>query len=218
MSNRKIVEELGRLYEAAEQEEQRLAVLQALGRLGIWATLRLERALYDESPVVRAEAARLLGEIPDWRPTSHLLRMLQYDSAPIARAAAAEALGKLYQPRLPHEKPLGHDDYWAPYHKKEVPAQLVYAMLTDESWRVRAAAASALGFLNQWDAAKHLAKALKDEDHEVRAAAALALGKLRAYPYKGEIEVLLHDQHPQVRDAAVRAVEMIENPIAFIGR
>jgi len=211
MSNYQLVEQLYRLYKTAEQESQRLAILQALGRMGVWATTRLEQALYDACPAVRAEAAKLLGDIPDWGSTNHLLRMLQHDSAPICRATAAVALGKLFQPFVPEIPPLNHDGYWAGYFKKEVPAQLVRALLTDESYRVRAAAARGLAHLGNKENAKHLAVALKDEDHEVRAAAALALGTLKVFPYIGEVGRLMHDPHPEVRRAAQEAVQALES-------
>jgi HEAT repeat protein len=211
MSNYTLSKELRRLYKAAQEEHQRIAVLQALGRLGVWGTLGLKEALQDEYPRVRAEAARLLGDIPDWTPTYSLLQMLLNDDAPTCRASAAEALGKLYAPRLPHERPLGHDDSWAQYFQKEVPAQLIRALLEDESWRVRAAAARALGYLQDKENAKHLARALRDEAHEVRAASVEALGSLRVYPYIGEAKRLLHDPNPAVREAAERAVKMLES-------
>ena len=211
MSNYTLCKELVRLYKAAKEERQRIAILHALARLDVWGTIPIQQALDDECPAVRAEAARLLGGIYDWRPSYSLLQMLQQDEAPVCRAAAAETLGKLYAPFVPEDPPMGYDNQWTRYFRKEVPTQLVYALLNDESYRVRAAAARALGYLGDKENAWYLCQALKDEDYEVRASAAEALGALKVFPYIGEVSRLMHDPHPKVRHAAEKAVQMLES-------
>lgn len=82
-------------------------------------------------------------------------------------------------------------------------ARLVEA-LKDESWRVRANAAVALGFLGTGssDAWRGLAEAVEDSDARVRGAAAYSLGKIEVRPSDTVVilsKLLIEDPVPDVR-------------------
>ncbi len=80
---------------------------------GLWGIAQLARKdpqhsalltelLADTDPEIRAQAARLIGDVRDGRAAGALLSLLD-DSSPRARFFAAEALGRIaYRPAVPH--------------------------------------------------------------------------------------------------------------------
>ncbi|MGD0898684.1 MAG: HEAT repeat domain-containing protein [Thermoguttaceae bacterium] len=115
----------------------------------------LTAALKDQSPPVRAQASESLGRLGDRRATAALLSAMN-DSEEAVREAAAEALGRLGNPAAlgPLVKALGSRDAGV----RRAAAQslgrledaraldaLRGALRDDPHWRVRQAAAAALG-------------------------------------------------------------------------
>jgi HEAT repeat protein len=91
---------------AARRSDHQLARIHGLWGIGQLARKDAQQAplltefLADADPEIRAQAARLIGDVRDGRAAAALLPLLQ-DSAPRARCFAAEALGRLaYRPAV----------------------------------------------------------------------------------------------------------------------
>ncbi|RLC74389.1 MAG: hypothetical protein DRI61_16715, partial [Chloroflexi bacterium] len=78
--------------------------------------------------------------------------------------------------------------------------------LRDEDWRVRKAAAEALGRIGSQEAVPYLQKALKDEKAPVRQAAAYALGRIGSQKADSSLIEVLKDEKWYVRQAAAEAL------------
>ncbi len=88
------------------------------------------------------------------------------------------------------------------------------AALKDAEWRVRKAAAEALGAIGDARAVEPLIAALKDEEWDVRAAAAKALGAIGDARAVEPLIAALKDAEWRVRLAAAEALGKIKDPRA----
>ncbi len=86
------------------------------------------------------------------------------------------------------------------------------AALADDDWRVRAYAATNLGFVDAPEAAAALTDRLDDPAWRVRAAAAYTLARTTAAPSTDRMLALLDDPAWQVRLAAVELCERVRTP------
>jgi HEAT repeat protein len=157
----------------------REAAAEALGRIGDKRAVEpLIKALGDSLGFVREASAEALGRIGDKRAVEPLIKALG-DSERYVREAAAEALDKLgWEP--------GEDEngvwYWiAKLDWKKcvalgpIAVEPLIKALGHSDWKVREAAAKALGRIGDKRAVEPLIKALSDGGWDVRRAAAEAL-------------------------------------------
>ena len=192
----------------------------ALGKLtkSPAAAAALLPALSDESPAVRAEAARSLGRLPAVGAARPLLAALKDPSAAV-RATAAAALGKLGQPEA---------------------VEPLIAALTDQDWRVRGEAATSLGQLKSPRAVTPLAALVRErripltsqaddrdverttraiheaQDRFVRRRGILALAAIGEPALDPLIEVLHDTVHAgELRGLAARGIGEIGGPAAI---
>jgi HEAT repeat protein len=149
----------------ADSEEERIALLRSLGRMGhaqttepLLAILKTEK---DEEVV--AECLRALGLLPSDKVVDPLLEYLKSDNAEY-RAAAASALG---------------------FTKSRKAVAPLENALNDKSQKVRANAAFALGKIGHKDSLWKIQKALENEkDTFVTRMMRLAIEELMAVPGK----------------------------------
>ena len=157
-------EDLRAILTAMEQEDRWAAerMADAIVRFGPTAVPVLSNYVLigEQPPLVAARhvttAVRCLGQIGDLRGETAILTALHGDD-PIQRLKAAEAL----------KQPWGDRS-----------ARALVGVLTDEDWRVRAQAATALAAYDYLPAVPALAAALNDEAWWVRQNAATTLGKI----------------------------------------
>jgi len=179
---RQLDELLGALAQAPDDAARREAARQLVA-LGERAVPRLVTELVADGP-----AAQVAGEVlarigPDAVPA--LLTVADGADEAAARRAMT-ILGRIGDPRA---------------------ASLLVNAGGQQSWRTRAAAASALGLIAQEDAVQTLAKLLQDPDEDVRRCAAVSLGRRR--DGAGAEEALigaLADPAFAVRNAAAEAI------------
>ena len=148
--------------------------------------------LDDERPLVRAAAARALGEMGDTRSTGRLSQLAVEDAYATVRTACAVALGDLADADA---------------------SEALQELLEDEEASVRAAAAVALGELCDTEAAEVLGEVLlNDDDASVRVSACEGLAgcacAVAQYGSKGQREFLFSEQAlAALREAADRDLD-----------
>ena len=158
---------------------------------GLWGIAQLARRdqqhsglltefLSDADPEIRAQAARLIGDVRNGRAATALLPLLE-DGSPRARFFAAEALGRLaYRPAVPHivkmladnndrDPNLRHAGSFALSRLGDAPA--VAALSSHRSRAVRMAAIVALRRMRH----PEVARFLTDADEQVVTEAARAI-------------------------------------------
>ncbi|MDW8071139.1 MAG: HEAT repeat domain-containing protein, partial [Anaerolineae bacterium] len=148
--------------------------------------------------------------LPAWREP------LQLVAAALPPAQAEALLRRVLTARSPYEHSLHRDLFRAaelagagaliPPRLREEMRQRLSRALRDENWRVRWAAAKALGKLGDAQAVPALLAALQDEDWRVRVAAAEALGKLGDAQAVPALIAALRDEDADMRRAAVEAL------------
>jgi len=147
------------------------------------AVAPLLRALRDNEPQVRAQAALSLGATGHETAEKVLVKMLSSDADASVRAACADALGDLENPGAG--------------------AALASALASDKSDDVKINAAEGLGKLNYDDGVEDLALALKNKNPQVRIAAADGLGGFYGLPAARTLAgIMLLDPDPKVRASA----------------
>lgn len=194
-------------------------------------------ALEDSQETVRAEAARMLGQIRDTQAVEPLRAMLENDAAVKVRGRAAYALAYI-EPGLETLKTTGAAGIEALLtatrdHERSVRLRAIWALgqlkaeqaikpLADmleggASAPEKRRAAEALGQIGSTSAADSLIMALQfDADDGVRAAAAEALGRLDDRRVVSMlVRSLHHDAIPVVRASAARALEWAGSPNAI---
>lgn len=146
--------------------------------------------LYDTSPVTREISAwwlrrRIFGVFGAGQVYEQTLNTLKSDPSAQKRAYAAQALGEfLAEPGI---------------------AACAQAIATDQDPGVRAAAAAALGRLN--DAGNGaLSKALADSDSTVRVAALKSAGRINVFDDSAGLVRLTSDAGPTVRRRAIEVI------------
>lgn len=228
------------------QWQDRHTAAAALGRIGPAAretvpilTLVLEN---DPDDRVRGAAAVALGHIADDTAIKALLKAYHCNSSTGVRLLAGRVLQDVNFDAIvlilddPNQEMRIYVAEWLGYFSTEpkdaVPA-LIWILEQDADWRVRHAAAGALGLANPcchikvWaeSALSALARALREDgDERVRGAAAVALGELapgcrnldiaiKALAYAAE-----EDEHPGLRAIAVTVLADIgpEEEIALV--
>jgi hypothetical protein len=180
-------------------------------------------ALDDPDPVVRGQAAEVLGNIGDGRAVAPLTVALR-DPDPYVRSDAAKALGLIGMGKLVDRRTveamivaLGDPDY---YVRSEAATALGYVRagravlplltaLRDPEPRVRSDAALALGSIEDARAVDPLIDALGDADADVRASAARALGWIGSLWTAEPMRQLLRDESASVREAVREALSDI---------
>ena len=191
----------------------RRAAAEALGRIGdARAVEPLSAALKDTDNGVRYHAAEALGQIGDPRAVEPLSAALK-DTDSGVRYRAVEALDRLgWQP----DRSEVGAAYWAAKHAWDncvrigAPAvEPLSAVLGDEEWSVRQAAAGALGRIADACAVEPLVAALRDADGRVRQAAAEALGQIGDARAVESLIATLNDQFYSVRQTTAGALDKL---------
>lgn len=161
----------------------------------------LTAALFEETPKVRATAARALGQIESDQAFPYLLKALRDEDAWV-RYHAAQALGKLgLQKQSAHEREVA-SHFQTPF---EALAQLAQ---TDPVNPVRAAAAEALGRLGGDRAVPILSLLVEVDDGggDVARAALTALGQIDHASALPPLLRALNSPNPDRRTDSVRAL------------
>lgn len=166
--------------------------------LGHRAFDTLTAALSQDTPKVRATAARALGEVDSERALPYLLTALQ-DGEPGVREGAARAIGKLTVgvAGVLSTEALNQSGFGA----------LARVVQTDSVSAVRAASAEALGRLGGERAIPILASLLEvEEGGDVVRAALMALGQLQHSQALPPLLKALNSPNPERRADSVRAL------------
>lgn len=167
----------------------RVEAVRTLEALGTPALMdHFEILLHDENGLVRAAAARALGEQGQYDSTASLVAAL-CDVEWRVRASAALALGKL---------------------RKPISLGPLVQLLYDEDESVRATAVWALGQLETCTPVEILEVALHDKDALVRAAGVQALGKMNKPIPEELLTLALRDEDESVRATAMRIQEELK--------
>lgn len=204
------------LQDGAENLELRRTVAFYLGRLRDHRAVEPLLALAadpEQDRIVRRNALLALGELAD-RQSFDVMVSLLHD--PEVSNTASTALQSLHDPRAIDQllPTLGSDDaQWRLYvaaivGKVGEPAvEPLLALLNGADWRVRAGAATALGFTEDQRAAGPLTSlALQDSDSRVRREAAASLGFLDDAPVVPTLVTVLEDEDVHVRLAAMQSL------------
>jgi HEAT repeat protein len=205
---------LSAAMEGAPPERRRELLRRAAGSRDADARALVVRALDDDSPRVRLDAAALVADARITEGAPALVRWLD-DPTPAARLAALRALVALRATAaLPSLARMLSDADVAIRAEAVRAAAAVGGVdatvalldrVSDPEASVRVEAARTLGELGDARAVFTLLGALQDAAPEVRAAAALSLGRLGdARALRGLVS-LVHDPDADVRVAAVRA-------------
>jgi hypothetical protein len=150
--------------------------------------------LYDSNAKTREIAAwwlrrRIFGVFGEGDVYQQTLQTLQTDSDPVRRSYAAYALGEFFaSPGI---------------------AACATALVTDGDARVRSAAASALGRLND-DGGGALGKALSDSDPSVRLAALASAGRINSFSSVSALAALTTDTSGDVRRRALEVLDALD--------
>jgi hypothetical protein len=150
--------------------------------------------LYDANAKTREIAAwwlrrRIFGVFGQGEVYQQTIQTLQTNADPVMRSYAAYALGEFFASP-------GIDACAA-------------ALVTDGDARVRSAAASALGRLND-DGAGALGKALGDADATVRLAALSSAGRINAFSSASALAGLTSDTSADVRRRAIEVLDALD--------
>ena len=155
----------------------------------------LVRALADDVPGVREDAAYALGQLGAPSAVAPLGARLLADPAPDVRRMIAWSLGQL--------------------GSRAATAALNSAVVGDSSAGVRAMAVWALGQLGDPASVTALAAAVRDDaSGDVRGRAAWALGTIAARPAPPSLIAALTDAEPEIRYRAAWALGQIADPAA----
>src|SRR5579883_1931586 len=172
------------IWEALEHGEK----LECLDCIPLVAPL-----LYDANPHTREIAAwwlrrRIFGVFGQGEVYQQTINALQSDPDPVRRSYAAYALGEFFAaPGI---------------------AACAAAVTGDQDARVRAAAASALGRLND-DGSGALGKALSDSDPGVKLAALHAAGIINSFSSVTAVAALTTDASGDVRRSAIETLDAL---------
>lgn len=153
-------------------------------------TTTLRGQLNSPDPVVRANAAKRLGELRDKEAVPHLVKLLK-DTVPMVRFEAILALGKVGD--------------------REAIQPIFEVAKGDKREDVAMAATKALADIGN-SATDPLIKLLTSHRAVVRMTAARGLGRLRISPAVEPLIRLLGDRDPNVRRAAISALRRIGDP------
>ena len=176
----------------SEQEWQRMALSENLGRLPAKKTYELARRLLDDpSPEVREAVLRSLDPTAS-EQMQELLLDGSRDSDAWVRQAAVEALGKL--------------------QKSETRGRILELLAQDEDFLVRAAAAEALAGHQVEDVRQALIEALKDAKPSVRLQATHALFAHEQLPTVTLLAQLLADEDKSVVLATLQQLRQSAQP------
>ena len=150
--------------------------------------------LYDANAKTREIAAwwlrrRIFGVFDEGEVYQQTIQTLQTNADPVTRSYAAYALGEFFASP-------GID-------------ACASALVTDGDARVRSAAASALGRLND-DGAGALGKALSDSDPTVRLAALASAGRINAFSSASALAALTSDTSADVRRRAIEVLDALD--------
>jgi HEAT repeat protein len=150
--------------------------------------------LYDANAKTREIAAwwlrrRIFGVFGEGEVYQQTIQTLQTNADPVTRSYAAYALGEFFASP-------GID-------------ACASALVTDGDARVRSAAASALGRLND-DGAGALGKALSDSDPTVRLAALASAGRINAFSSASALAALTSDTSADVRRRAIEVLDALD--------
>jgi HEAT repeat protein len=189
-------------------------VTSGAGSAAVWETLEhaetvecldciplVEHLLYDTDPQNREIAAwwmrkRMFGVFGPGEAYERNLKVLSSDADPQKRAYAAYAVGEFLT--LAGVTPLAN------------------AIANDSSPKVRAAAASALGRLND-DGAGALSKAMGDSDTSVRLAAINSAGRVNSFTDVATATKLVGDSSPLVRRRGAELLEELHAKDSVMG-
>jgi hypothetical protein len=155
--------------------------------------------LYDGNAKNREIAAwwlrrRIFGVFGPGEVYQQTINTLQSDASPVRRAYAAYALGEFFAaPGI---------------------AACAQALATDSDAGVRAAAASALGRLND-DGAGALTKGLSDIDSGVRLASLVSAGKINVFSGVASVAALTVDSSADVRRRAIEVLDQLNATMAL---
>ncbi|MHC4314879.1 MAG: HEAT repeat domain-containing protein, partial [Planctomycetota bacterium] len=164
----------------------RAASVQALGLIGEVPLEVYKKALQDEEPQVRINAAMALRRTKNASATEMLVKALKDENASVRNEALLA---------------ISIRDFRA------VPA--IIELLRDEDESIRTNAAFVLAKFKDQRAVKPLIKALKDKNYEVRARASYALGEIKDPRAVDVLCKALGDEKPEVRVRAAMALRNI---------
>ncbi len=204
------------LQDGAEDLELRRTVAFYLGRLqdhrAVGPLLALAAAP-EEDRTVRRNALAALGELAD-RQSFDVLLSLLHD--PEVGNMASTALQSLHDPRTIDQllPTLGSDNAQWRQHVAAIVGKVgepavepLLALVKSADWRIRAGAATALGFTEDQRAGEPLTSlALQDSDSRVRREAAASLGFLDDAPVAPTLVAVLEDEDVHVRLAAMQSL------------
>jgi HEAT repeat protein len=179
----------------------------------------LTERLADRESLVRRDAAAALGKASDQHAVPGLLALLEDpDEDEVVRAQAATSLGEIGDPRgiAPLMQCLGEIEECGPALAR-IPGSLerLQAAQADPAAKVRAAAATGLGYLEDPVAVDALVRALSDETVMVRERAAAALGRYPDPRSAGALGAAAGDPNPSVRRAAVEALGRFPDEVSL---
>jgi HEAT repeat protein len=177
------------------------------------------RALGDEGPKARRDAAWALGRIADTcavQPLIHALKDRDY----YVRSETADALGTIGDHRATNALIMALQDEtwfvrrsaaWSLGHIGDPRAvePLIVTLGDDDSYSVRSAAADALGQMGDRRQVQALVAALHDENYDVRKHAAQALGKIGDTSAVAPLIAILGDSTAGVEWDAMQALKQI---------
>jgi HEAT repeat protein len=172
---------------------------------------RIAVGLGDQSPRVRAEAARKIGESGEAEYAPQLVKLLADDSETV-RQEVVRALGGFKDPVVGQQLTgaLGHKDFRVRQgavialglgHHVEA-HDAVVSMLKDPAGSVRAEAVRACGRLG-WAELPEVLNTIDDDDAAVRLALAETLASVPSARSRSTLQALTRDREAQVRQAAV---------------
>lgn len=179
-------------------DDARAAAAEVLGELrDAEAAPFLERALEDKSEIVRANAARALGEAGAKKSSDRLAELMEKDPSELVQGRAAWALVTFQDARA---------SAW------------FEARLASKKEADRLRAAKAISRMGDARFIPHLARLLDDPNEAIRLYAVTGLGRLRAHAVEALVTAACHETDDRVAiEAAKHLNQLVREDLSAIG-